>query len=44
MLPRVANNVVGEVFLNHGASVWVLSTSQVGGHHPDIEPLPPLAW
>jgi predicted Abi (CAAX) family protease len=44
MLPRVANNTVGSVFLQAGATAWVLSTSQVGGPRADIAPVAPLAF
>jgi predicted Abi (CAAX) family protease len=44
MLPRVANNTVGSVFLQSGATAWVLSTSQVGGPRADIAPVAPLAF
>jgi predicted Abi (CAAX) family protease len=42
MLPRKASDTITELCLNHGASLWVLRTNQVGGYDPDIEPLPPL--
>ncbi|NJP05245.1 MAG: hypothetical protein HC837_06250 [Chloroflexaceae bacterium] len=44
LMPRIANNKLISVFLKHGASAWVLRTSQVGGDNPDIEPLPPLVF
>ena len=37
LLPRKASDTVVHAFLQHGASVWVLRASQVGGHHPDVE-------
>jgi predicted Abi (CAAX) family protease len=44
ILPRVASNTVGSVFLQAGAAAWVLSTSQVGGPRNDIAPVAPLAF
>jgi predicted Abi (CAAX) family protease len=32
---------VAGVFLDHGASAWVLRTTPVGGHDPDIAPFVP---
>ncbi len=42
MLPRLASDTVVKIFLEHGASVWVLRTNQVGGYDPDIEPIAPM--
>lgn len=42
MLPRLASDTVVKVFLDHGASVWVLRTNQIGGSDPDIEPIAPM--
>ena len=42
MLPRLASDTVVRVFLEQGASAWVLRTSQVGGYDPDIEPIAPM--
>ncbi len=42
LLPRKASDVIVKVFLEHGASVWVLRTNQVGGYAPDIEPIVPV--
>jgi len=42
LLPRKASDSIVEVFLKHGASVWVLRTNQVGGYDPDIEPIAPM--
>ncbi len=39
MLPRLASDTVVKIFLDHGASVWVLRTNQIGGYDPDIEPI-----
>jgi len=42
MLPRLASATIVNIFLNHGASVWVLRTNQIGGYDPDIEPIAPM--
>jgi predicted Abi (CAAX) family protease len=42
MLPRLASDTVVKTFLDHGASVWVLRTNQIGGYDPDIEPIAPM--
>ncbi|MCL6435841.1 MAG: CAAX protease [Leptolyngbyaceae cyanobacterium HOT.MB2.61] len=42
MLPRLASDTVVKIFLDHGASVWVLRTNQVGGYDPNIEPIAPM--
>lgn len=44
MLPRIASDRVVESFLQRGATVLVLRTSQVGGAMPDIEPIAPLGF
>ncbi|MGF1568019.1 MAG: CAAX protease [Nodosilinea sp.] len=44
VLPRKASDVVVRMFLNYGASAWVLRTSQVGGYDPDIEPIAPMTF
>jgi predicted Abi (CAAX) family protease len=44
MLPRVASDRVVESFLQRGATVIVLRTSQVGGSMPEIEPIAPLGF
>ena len=41
LLPRLANDLIVMVFLQLGATVWVLRTNQVGGHDPDILPIAP---
>ena len=41
LLPRLANDVLAEIFLKHGASLWLLQTYQVGGCDRDIEPIAP---
>ncbi|AFZ34275.1 hypothetical protein Sta7437_0680 [Stanieria cyanosphaera PCC 7437] len=42
LLPRKASDTIVKVFLEHGASVWVLRTNQVGGQDPEIEPIAPM--
>jgi len=42
VLPRKTSDTFAQVFLQSGASLWTLCTYQVGGHNPDIEPIP--AW
>ena len=42
VLARKTSDTYAQVFLEHGASLWTLCTYQVGGHNPDIEPIP--AW
>jgi predicted Abi (CAAX) family protease len=44
LLPRLASDTITEIFLQQGASVWVLRTNQVGGHDPDIESIVPLTF
>lgn len=39
MLPRLAGETVAREFIDRGADVWVLRTSQIGGNDPDIEPI-----
>ncbi len=41
MFPRFASDTIVRIFLKHGASVWVLRTSQIGGHDPNIAPIAP---
>ena len=42
LLPRKASDTIVKVFLDHGASVWVLRTNQIGGEYPEIEPIAPM--
>jgi predicted Abi (CAAX) family protease len=42
LLPCVAFKTISQVFLEHGATAWVLRTNQCGGDEPDIEPLAPF--
>jgi predicted Abi (CAAX) family protease len=41
LLPSVAARTIAGVFVDHGASAWVLRTNQVGGEDPDIAPFVP---
>ncbi|MEL6494148.1 MAG: hypothetical protein AAFQ41_03370 [Cyanobacteria bacterium J06623_7] len=41
LLPRLANDSLAKIFLEHGASLWLLQTYQVGGRDEDIEPIAP---
>ncbi|MBE9080148.1 hypothetical protein IQ241_23115 [Romeria aff. gracilis LEGE 07310] len=41
LLPRLASDQLAEIFLEHGASLWILRTHQVGGYDPTIQPLAP---
>jgi predicted Abi (CAAX) family protease len=41
LLPRLASETVAKLFLQQGASIWVLRTNQVGGYDADIEPIAP---
>ena len=38
MTPRWASDAVTQVFLEHGASAWVLRMNQVGNYDPDMAP------
>ena len=41
-LPRFACNTIVKTFLRNDATAWVLFYDQVGGEHPEIEPIAPL--
>jgi predicted Abi (CAAX) family protease len=41
LLPRLANDRLAEILLEHGASLWLLRTNQVGGWDSEIEPIAP---
>ncbi len=43
ILPRQAQDELSILFLRHGAALWVLHTSQVGGVDPSIVPIAPTA-
>jgi predicted Abi (CAAX) family protease len=42
LLPNVAFKAISRVFLEQGATAWLLRTNQCGGDEPDIEPLAPF--
>ncbi|MCU0537576.1 MAG: CAAX protease, partial [Hydrococcus sp. Prado102] len=42
MFPRLASDTIVKIFLDRGASVWVLRTNQIGGCDRDIEPIAPM--
>ena len=42
LLPRMASDTVINIFLRHGASALVMRANQLGGEHPEIEPVAPL--
>ena len=44
ILPHKASDTVTEIFINQGASVWILSTSQVGNSDPDIAAIAPFTF
>lgn len=46
MLPRLASETITKLFIEQGASVWVLRTNQVGGYDSNIEPIAPtpIGW
>jgi predicted Abi (CAAX) family protease len=37
----LANDVLAQILLDRGASLWLLQTYQVGGWDRDIEPIAP---
>jgi predicted Abi (CAAX) family protease len=41
LLPSLANDRLAEILLEHGASLWLLKTTQVGGWDEEIEPIAP---
>lgn len=41
LLPRLANDVIAMIFLQLGATLWVIRTNQVGGYDQKIEPIAP---
>ncbi len=41
VLPRLAADTMLGTFLRHGAAVWLLTTDQIGGEHPEVEPVAP---
>ncbi|MBW4622642.1 MAG: CPBP family intramembrane metalloprotease domain-containing protein [Cyanosarcina radialis HA8281-LM2] len=43
ILPRRAHDEIATIFLQNGASIWILRSNQVGGFDPDIAPEAPTA-
>lgn len=43
MFPRLASDKIARIFLEHGATIWVLRTNQIGGYDPDIAPIAPTS-
>lgn len=41
LLPRLANDIIAMIFLQLGATLWVIRTNQIGGYDRDIEPIAP---
>lgn len=44
ILPRKASDTVTQIFFNQGASMWILSASQIGNLDPDIAAIAPLTF
>lgn len=44
LLPRKTSDTFAQVFIEHGAKVWVLASFQVGGLDPNIEPIAPITF
>ena len=44
ILPHKASDTVTQIFINQGASIWILSTSQVGNSDPDIAAIAPFTF
>jgi predicted Abi (CAAX) family protease len=44
ILPRKAGDTVTQIFFKQGASVWILSTSQVGNLDRDIAAIAPISF
>ncbi|MBW4593025.1 MAG: CAAX protease [Brasilonema angustatum HA4187-MV1] len=44
ILPRKASDSVTDIFHKQGASLWILSTSQVGNSDPEIAAVAPLTF
>jgi predicted Abi (CAAX) family protease len=44
LLPRLANDLIAEIFLEYGASLWLLKTNQIGGWDEEIEPIAPTKF
>jgi len=41
ILPRTSHDIISNVFLEKGATLWFLRTNQVGGSQPEILPVAP---
>ncbi len=41
LLPRLANDIIAMIFLQLGATLWVIRTNQIGGDDRQIEPIAP---
>lgn len=41
LIPRLTNDIISMIFLQLGATLWVIRTNQVGGFDPTIEPIAP---
>jgi predicted Abi (CAAX) family protease len=41
LLPRLANDLLAKMFLEYGASLWLLKTNQIGGWDENITPIAP---
>lgn len=44
LLPRKTSDTFAQVFIEHGAKVWVLASFQVGGLDANIEPIAPITF
>ncbi len=44
ILPHKASDSITQIFIEQGASVWVLSTSQVGNSNPDLAAVAPFTF
>ncbi|WP_017314438.1 hypothetical protein [Mastigocladopsis repens] len=44
ILPRKSGDTVTQIFLKQGASLWILSTSQLGNTDPDIAAIAPFTF
>lgn len=41
LLPRLTNDLIAMIFLQLGATLWVIRANQIGGFDPEIEPIAP---
>lgn len=44
LFPRKTSDTFAQIFIEHGAKVWVLASFQVGGLDPNIEPIAPMTF